>query len=66
MKYAWLLIFLLFLLLLMLYFKSASTNSYVGSFVQTFKNEINASKWYLLGKIKIEAGKVIWFNWNNQ
>jgi hypothetical protein len=50
----------------MLYFKSASTNSYVGSFVQIFKNEINVSKWYLLGKIKIEAGKVIWFNWNNQ
>jgi Sec-independent protein translocase protein TatA len=64
MKYAWLLVFLVFLLLLILYLKSApNANNYVGSFIQTFKNETKTSKWYFLGKIKIEAGKIIWFNW---
>jgi|GEM_PF-2784677 len=67
MKYAWLLIFLIFLLLLILYFKAVhNTDSYVGSFIQPFKNETKVSKWNFLGKIKIEAGKIIWFNWGSE
>jgi len=66
MKYAWLLIFLVFLLLLLLYLKTApNADSYVGSFIQAFNNETKVPKWYFLGKIKIEAGRVVGFEWNS-
>jgi len=63
MKYAWLLIFLLFLLLCLLVYIRLSSQT--GYFVQALEVNTNTRKygWYFLGKVEVEAGKIVGFDW---
>jgi len=56
---SWLLLFLVFLFLILLYSLQSVKISYTAFLTKPAEEEKNNSGWYVLGKVKVEKGKIV-------